>query len=129
MSPPIRNKVHQDGLKAALVGGVLDIIATDHCPFNSTQKRMGVHDFRVIPNGVNGIEERMHMVWDTLVNPGMLGIQSQSIYPHILQRCPKLSVCVGSSFLLPWAPAAMFVDTWAVLEACRGGAGQAFNFA
>ena len=70
MSPPIRNKVHQDGLKAALVGGVLDIIATDHCPFNSTQKRMGVHDFRVIPNGVNGIEERMHMVWDTLVNPG-----------------------------------------------------------
>ncbi len=72
MSPPIRNKVHQDGLKAALVGGVLDIIATDHCPFNSTQKRMGVHDFRVIPNGVNGIEERMHMVWDTLVNPGML---------------------------------------------------------
>ena len=82
MSPPIRNKEHQDGLKAAVAGGVLDIIATDHCPFNSTQKRMGIHDFRVIPNGVNGIEERMHIVWDTLVNTGK---------PHILStRQPAL---------------------------------------
>ncbi len=76
MSPPIRNKEHQDGLKAAVAGGVLDIIATDHCPFNSTQKRMGIHDFRSIPNGVNGIEERMHIAWDTLVNTGKAHILS-----------------------------------------------------
>ena len=77
MSPPIRNKAHQDVLKAAVAGGVLDIVATDHAPFNSTQKRMGLHDFRVIPNGVNGIEERLNVVWDTLVKPGMSHLAEQ----------------------------------------------------
>jgi len=90
MSPPIRNKEHQDGLKAAVAGGVLDIIATDHCPFNSTQKRMGINDFRTIPNGVNGIEERMHMVWDTLVNPGMLRAIQMLPSPLTLSGCSEL---------------------------------------
>ena len=76
MSPPIRSPEHQEGLKAAVAGGVLDIVATDHCPWNSTQKRAGIHDFRAIPNGVNGIEERMHITWDTLVKPGVLAIAS-----------------------------------------------------
>ena len=73
MSPPIRNKQHQRKLKAALAGGALQLIATDHCPFNSTQKAAGKNtDFRDIPNGVNGIEERLHMTWEELVNTGML---------------------------------------------------------
>lgn len=33
---------------------VIQLVATDHAPFNSTQKALGKHDFRVIPNGVNG---------------------------------------------------------------------------
>ncbi|KAK3408449.1 hypothetical protein EUGRSUZ_J00683 [Eucalyptus grandis] len=43
------------------------LVGTDHCAFNSTQKALGIDDFRKIPNGVNGIEERMHLVWDTMV--------------------------------------------------------------
>ena len=70
MSPPIRNKEHQRQIKAGLAGGVLSIVATDHAPFNSTHKRAGLHDFRKIPNGVNGIEERLHVAWDELVVPG-----------------------------------------------------------
>ncbi|CAL8462951.1 g2485 [Coccomyxa elongata] len=72
MSPPIRNKEHQRQIKAGLAGGVLSIIATDHAPFNSTHKRAGLHDFRKIPNGVNGIEERLHVAWDELVRPGLI---------------------------------------------------------
>ncbi|EIE27292.1 D-hydantoinase [Coccomyxa subellipsoidea C-169] len=72
MSPPIRNKEHQRQIKAGLAGGVLSIVATDHAPFNSTAKRAGLHDFRKIPNGVNGIEERLHVAWDELVNPGLI---------------------------------------------------------
>lgn len=34
------------------------IVGTDHAVFNSTQKAAGKEDFRAIPNGVNGIEER-----------------------------------------------------------------------
>lgn len=70
MSPPIRSPEHQRQLKAGLAGGVLTVLATDHCPFNSTQKRLGLHDFRVIPNGVHGLEERIHVGWDALVHSG-----------------------------------------------------------
>jgi dihydropyrimidinase len=32
----------------------------------------GRHDFRRIPNGVNGIGERMVLAWDALVAPGVV---------------------------------------------------------
>ena len=35
---------------------MLQLVGTDHAVFNSTQKRAGRHDFRLIPNGVNGLE-------------------------------------------------------------------------
>ena len=49
---------------------MLQLVGTDHAVFNTTQKAAGRHDFRRIPNGVNGIEERMHVVWDEMVNSG-----------------------------------------------------------
>lgn len=79
MSPPIRNKEHQKQIKDGLAGGVLSIVATDHCPFNSTQKRRGLHDFRDIPNGVNGIEERLHITWNELVNKGGFTMQLTAV--------------------------------------------------
>lgn len=51
----------------AAATGVLQLVGTDHAVFNSSQKAAGRHDFRRIPNGVNGIEERMHVVWHTMV--------------------------------------------------------------
>ncbi|KAJ8766790.1 hypothetical protein K2173_008344 [Erythroxylum novogranatense] len=74
MSPPVRASGHDKALQAALSTGVLQLVGTDHCAFNSTQKALGIDDFRKIPNGVNGIEERMHLVWDTLVESGQLSI-------------------------------------------------------
>jgi dihydropyrimidinase len=70
MSPPIRSKQHGVALKKALAGGLLQLVATDHAVFNSSQKAVGQGDFRVIPNGVNGLEERMHVVWQEMVVPG-----------------------------------------------------------
>ena len=67
MSPPLRGPGHADSLKKSVAGGILEIIGTDHAPFNSTQKAAGKGDFRKIPNGVNGIEERMHVVWHEMV--------------------------------------------------------------
>ncbi|XP_059597952.1 uncharacterized protein LOC109123673 [Vitis vinifera] len=61
MSPPIRASGHDKALQAALSTGNLQLVGTDHCAFNSTQKAFGINDFRTIPNGVNGIEERMHL--------------------------------------------------------------------
>eukprot|EP00850_Spirogloea_muscicola_P012179 SM000078S22038 [mRNA] locus=s78:161994:165564:+ [translate_table: standard] len=67
MSPPIRGAEHGKALRAALAGGILQVVGTDHCPFNSSQKAMGRDDFRLIPNGVNGIAERMIITWDAMV--------------------------------------------------------------
>lgn len=72
MSPPIRPAGHNVALQDALSTGLLQLVGTDHCVFNSTQKATGKGDFRKIPNGVNGIEERMHVVWDTMVNSGKI---------------------------------------------------------
>ncbi|CAB4309133.1 unnamed protein product [Prunus armeniaca] len=74
MSPPIRAAGHGKALQAALSMGTLQLVGTDHCPFNSTQKALGIDDFRKIPNGVNGIEERMHLVWDTMVESGQISV-------------------------------------------------------
>ncbi|XP_042508710.1 dihydropyrimidinase-like [Macadamia integrifolia] len=74
MSPPIRKSGHDKALQAALSRGVLQLVGTDHCTFNSTQKAFGIDDFRKIPNGVNGIEERMHLVWETMVESGQISV-------------------------------------------------------
>lgn len=55
-SPPIKGKESQDALWAALKRGDIDTVATDHCPFQSTEKDWGKDDFSKIPNGCMGIE-------------------------------------------------------------------------
>ena len=70
------------------------VLATDHCPFNSTQKANGLHDFRKIPNGVNGLEERLHMGWDTLVGSG-------AVEPVWLFACKHKRPCPSQSGTAP----------------------------
>ncbi len=63
MSPPFRSKQHQDSLWAGLASGSLQVVATDHCAFTTDQKRTGLGDFRKIPNGTGGLEDRLPMLW------------------------------------------------------------------
>jgi dihydropyrimidinase len=72
MSPPFREKRHQEVLWRSLQAGSLHTTATDHCTFCAPQKAAGREDFRMIPNGCGGIEERMMVVWDAGVNTGRL---------------------------------------------------------
>ncbi len=72
MSPPFRNKQHQDSLWAGLASGSLQVVATDHCAFTTEQKRTGAGDFRKIPNGTGGLEDRMPMLWTYGVNTGRI---------------------------------------------------------
>lgn len=72
MSPPFRNKLHQDSLWSGLQAGSLQVVATDHCAFTTKQKRNGIGDFTKIPNGTGGLEDRMPMLWTAGVNSGRL---------------------------------------------------------
>jgi dihydropyrimidinase len=72
MSPPFRDKRHQDGLWAGLAAGSLQVVATDHCAFTTEQKRMGVADFTRIPNGTGGLEDRLPVLWTYGVRTGRI---------------------------------------------------------
>lgn len=73
MSPPLRERQHQDCLWRALQTGVVDAIGTDHCPFYfHGQKELGRQDFTKIPNGGPGIETRMSLLYTNGVETGRI---------------------------------------------------------
>ena len=75
MSPPIRPKGHQEVLWNALSAGMIQHIATDHCPFRQAdQKSMGKDDFTKIPNGAAGIENRMALMYTYGVATGRISL-------------------------------------------------------
>ncbi len=113
MSPPFRSKEHQELLWHGLQSGNLQTTATDHCCFCADQKAMGKDDFRSIPNGTAGIENRMEVLWHHGVGTGRLTMnefvkvtstnaaQIFNIYPR------KGSVSVGADAdIVVWDPAA-----------------------
>jgi len=111
MSPPFRNKKHQDSLWAGLAAGSLQVVATDHCAFTTEQKRFGVGDFTKIPNGTGGLEDRLPMLWTYGVATGRLtpnefvAVTSTNI-AKILNIYPrKGAILVGSDAdIVVWDP-------------------------
>jgi dihydropyrimidinase len=76
MSPPIRPKGHQEYLWNALANNAIQTVATDHCPFRQVdQKVAGKNDFRKIPNGAAGIENRMSLMYTYGVATGRISLQ------------------------------------------------------
>lgn len=63
MSPPLREKKDQQTLWAGINQGLVNVVATDHCPFMWEQKKMGENDFSKIPNGHPAIENRMELLY------------------------------------------------------------------
>ena len=113
MSPPFRSKEHQVALWQGLQSGNLQTTATDHCCFCADQKAMGKDDFRQIPNGTGGVENRLEVLWHHGVSTGKLTMnefvrvtstntaQIFNIYPR------KGSIAVGSDAdIVVWDPAA-----------------------
>jgi len=113
MSPPFRSQEHQKALWHGLQSGNLQTTATDHCCFCADQKAMGKDDFRLIPNGTGGVENRMEVLWHHGVGEGRLTMnefvavtstnaaQIFNIYPR------KGSVSVGADAdIVVWDPEA-----------------------
>lgn len=86
-SPPMRSAKDNAGLWKALEDGVIDTVATDHCPFlfdgtkailyegkpyQNPGKELGKNDFTKIPNGCPGVGDRLPVMWTQAVGSGRL---------------------------------------------------------
>ena len=67
MSPPLRKDSDREELWQALKDGVIDTVATDHCPFHfaagRAEKQYGKDDFTKCPNGAPGVQERLMLMF------------------------------------------------------------------
>lgn len=74
MSPPLREQSNQKALWDGLRMGLIDTVATDHCPFDLEQKAMGRDAFTAIPNGIPAIGDRVNMLYTYGVSRGELSL-------------------------------------------------------
>jgi dihydropyrimidinase len=114
-TPPLRERWNQEPLWEALRDGALAVVSTDHCPFTMEQKGLGRGDFRKIPNGGPGVENRLQILWHFGVNAGKI---SQERFVALMatnpakifgmERC-KGRVAAGlDADILLWDPAAEY---------------------
>lgn len=76
LSPPLRKKEDQEALWAALASDDISVVGTDHCAFNfADQKQMGREDFRLIPNGFMGLQERLPLLFTHGVGKGRISTE------------------------------------------------------
>jgi dihydropyrimidinase len=75
MSPPLRDKKNQEVLWNGLRDRFVATLATDHAPFDFTQKQMGKDDFTKIPNGIPSLEDRINLYFTHGVQRGKIDIQ------------------------------------------------------
>ncbi|MFE6779980.1 dihydropyrimidinase [Streptomyces sp. NPDC057702] len=68
-STPLRPREHQAALWRGLRTDDLQVVSTDHCPFCFTgQKELGRGDFSKIPNGLPGVENRMDLLHQAVID-------------------------------------------------------------
>jgi dihydropyrimidinase len=68
-STPLRPVEHQAALWRGLRTDDLSVVSTDHCPFCfKDQKELGIGDFSKIPNGLPGVETRMDLLHQAVLD-------------------------------------------------------------
>jgi len=77
MSPPLRTKASNDALWQGLKDRSVQVVATDHCPFDFNGKKdmFGKDDYKKIPNGAPGIETLLMLMHSEGVVKGRISLE------------------------------------------------------
>ena len=66
------DKVNYEEIEAKInefsINNKIDVIATDHCSFTLEDKLKGKNDFKLCPNGIPGVEERILLLFNEVIN-------------------------------------------------------------
>ncbi len=73
-SPPMKGEESRQALWTAIKDGIIDTVATDHCPFQQAEKDWGLNDFSKIPNGCAGVENLYPYMLDA-ANSGKISFE------------------------------------------------------
>jgi len=109
-SPPIR-KDEKDNMMDTVAAGTVGVVTSHHAAYNSQQKALGKDDFRKIPAGITGVEERLLVLWQKGVQTGKISRSrfvevSSSVPAKLLNIFPqKGCIAVGSDAdIVIWDP-------------------------
>ncbi len=96
MNPPLREQADVDAMIDGIADGSVDVIATDHAPHHSDEKRQ---EFDRAPFGIVGLETCVPLVWDRLVHTGRISlaraVELLSVNPARIIRRPGGSLAEG----------------------------------
>ncbi|NMB62264.1 MAG: dihydropyrimidinase [Chloroflexi bacterium] len=122
-SPPMRSLQDNQAIQKLLGEGVLQVMATDHCPFfyDGTKpivyegspiaipgKELGKDDFTKIPNGLPGVGDRMLLMWNYGVRKHMITPQ-QFVAQHCTNPAKIFGIYPQKGTLLPGADADLVI--------------------
>ncbi|MFZ4585823.1 MAG: dihydroorotase [Acidimicrobiia bacterium] len=101
MNPPLRTQRDVEAMRAGLLDGTIDAIATDHAPHAPETKEQ---PFEQAPPGMLGTETALAVALTNLVQPGLMTLQQVigklswepcRVYPYLHERGHGRPVAVG----------------------------------
>lgn len=73
--PPMRPRTVVEQLQQRVFSGEISTVASDHCCYDTAQKRKYPGDVRVMPNGLPGVETRMPVFFSEFVSKRGLSLE------------------------------------------------------